>query len=304
MKHLVLALLFVLAGAPGLASAQDGDEGIDVQASADAGEVQTASGVPFTARLSVESPMPVVYGDDVVVSVLISAQAGLDISAVRIRPKGVLQALYQDAVAGKDEGGELLEAGVDCPVGGGSLTAGQSIIINCRLTGKAVGWKQLFDWNALLDARNAQMEVVIDLRDGVDDTSRYYESVSADFVSPKAHVILGGFFGAALWALFLTLPVAAAPIATAEPIRWRALLKSISGALPDLLVRSGSVLSRVLRSALLGGFTALVLIVIAKGTEGLDPPVSVRIQDFWGGMMIGILSTPLAKWLREKYASA
>lgn len=304
MKHLLLALLFVLAGAPWHANAQEDDEGTDAQAPTDTGGVQAASGVPFTARLSVESPMPIVYGDDVVISALISAQAGLDISAVRVRPKGVLQALYQDGGVGKSEGGELPTEGIDCPVGGGSLAAGQSILITCRLTGNAAGWKQLFDWNALLDARNAQMEIVIELRDGVDDTSRYYEYISADFVSPKAHVILGGFFGAALWAFFLTLPVAAAPIATAEPMGWRALLKKMSRSLPGLLVSSGSVIGRVLRSALLGGFTALVLIVIAKGTEGLDPPVSVRIQDFWGGMMIGILSTPLAQWLREKYSSA
>ena len=296
MRNLILVSMLALVSPPGFVYAQDAGETVsDTQASPDDRAIQQASGMPFVARASVDSTMPIVYGDDIVVSLLMTAQAGIDISAVRMRPKGVLRALYEDGSEAKTTGEEVSADGVDCPVGSGNLAEGRSIVITCRLTGKAVGWKRWFDWNALLDARSAQVEIEVELRDGLEDTPKYYQYVSADFVSPKAHVILGGFFGAALWALFLALPLATPSVANAERIGWKSMLKKIARSFPDLLARYGIGAGGVLRRALLGGLTALVLIVVAKGTEGLQPPISVRIQDFWGGMMIGILSTPLGK---------
>lgn len=255
-----------------------------------------ADGKPFAATLSIESSMPISYGDDIVIAVQILPQQGIDLQHVRIHPKGQLRSLYGTPQAdGKTEP----SPGIECPVGTKNRIGGRSFIVTCRLSGN----DKWFDWNAMLEAKQFQIEIEIALQEQGDLSAAYYENITAEFVSPKAHVILGGFFGAVLWALFLRLSTEPAQVVSGPVQGWRDIWGRAQVNLPNWVAKFGSGTSEVLRRALVGGFTALVLIVVAKGTEGFEPPISIRIQDFWGGMMIGIVSTPLAKWLRDKLAA-
>jgi len=255
---------------------------------------------PFTATVTIDSPTPVVVGDDIIVSVRVMANAGIDIHQVNISLKGAMAAIYPGA-NGKNEG-----AG-KCTMGQGNLDAGRAAIINCRLSSPSSGMRKWFRVDSMIDTQNAQVEIEIKLKEGIEEgivtTQNHYEYIGISFVSPKTHVIAGGFFGAILWALFLTLT--AQPVASErKPVAgWRSLRNRAFARLPDRFAALGFGTARVIQRAIIGSITALVLIVLAKSTEGFEPPISIRIQDFWGGMMIGILSTPLAKWLREKLST-
>jgi hypothetical protein len=54
---------------------------------------------------------------------------------------------------------------------------------------------------------------------------------------------------------------------------------------------------RMLLQTVMGGICAVILILLAQSTEGLSPPISIKIQDFWGGVVVGLFSIPLSRWI-------
>ena len=42
---------------------------------------------------------------------------------------------------------------------------------------------------------------------------------------------------------------------------------------------------------------------LAQSTDGMDPPISIRIQDFWGGVVVGLLSIPLSRWIGDQISA-
>jgi hypothetical protein len=277
---------------------------------ADVPPVAAVAARPFTARIAIDSITPINYGDDVVVSIWITPAEGIDMEDVRLHPKGALASIYRAAErAAKDplapvKSGDTMIAGVQCRNDLLNRPAGVPFVVSCRLTRDAPGWQGWFDTDTLIGSGKQQIEAEIVLQKGDDGKVIYYESADIDFVSPKSAVILGGFFGALLWVLFLTI---SQPAPTTAPVpfkSWREVFARANREMPQAVVRVGQGLWRIVRSALLGSAVALVLIVMAQTTEGFDPPISVRIQDFWGGMMVGLLSVPLAKWIREKLGAA
>ncbi len=270
----------------------------------------TAAAKPFSARISIDSTTPIDYGDDVVVSIWITPSQGIDMKDVRLHPKGALASIYQAAeLVPKDplapeKGGKTMVAGVPCRNDFLNRPAGVPFVVSCRLTNDYSDWLGWFDTDTLIGSGKQQIEVEIVLQKGVDGRVTYYESSNIDFASPKSAVIIGGFFGALLWAFFLTIS-RSAPTAVPAPVKsWREVFTRASRESPQAFVGVGRGLWLIMRSSLLGSAVALVLIVMAQTTEGFEPPISVRIQDFWGGMMVGILSVPLAKWIREKLGAA
>jgi hypothetical protein len=255
---------------------------------------------PFTAALTIDSPTPVVVGDDIIVSVRITANVGIEIHQVNISLKGAMAAIYP---GGNDAS---MSAG-ECTMGQGNLDGGRSTIINCRLTSPSSGMRKSLGIDGMIDTQSAQVEIEVKLKEGIEGgvvtTQNHYEYIGISFVSPKTHVIAGGLFGAILWAIFLTLTAQPVALERKTVTGWRSLRNLAFSKLPDRFAALGIGSARIAQRAIIGGITALVLIVLAKSTEGFEPPISIRIQDFWGGMMIGILSTPLAKWLREKLST-
>jgi hypothetical protein len=84
---------------------------------------------------------------------------------------------------------------------------------------------------------------------------------------------------------------------------WKDLTTRGWAQLPQTSVSAWYTFWRVVRSSLLGGVTAMVLIILAKSSEGFEPPISVNVRDFWGGLLIGLLSVRLSKWVKDKLDS-
>ncbi|WP_046656514.1 hypothetical protein [Lysobacter capsici] len=283
-----------------------------------------SDGKPFEMKVSVDTPKPINYGDEIAVSVWILPKTEIDLARVIIRPRGPMAYMYKATPAKTD-------VAVDCPIGASpGKSPNVSFVVVCRLPGRDAQSQQWFGNDAFLETKRVNLEVEIELRTAPGETMSYLGYTSADLASPKSHVVIGGFLGAILWAIFLALSprtklvgstsatpedespmragenndalpaLAAAPVATPT---WSGLWRQFWLNLPGWVSGGLCRMVSLCRHALLGGLTALVLIVVAKGTEGFAPPVSVRIQDFWGGLMVGLLCAPLAKWLRDKISA-
>lgn len=255
-------------------------------------------GKPYTARVQVDTRTPVTYGDDVVISIWIAPTDGFNLKEVRLHPKGSLSALYQTIE--KNTSGQSAP-GTECRTSVQNARAGIPFVATCRLTGMSSGLERVFNWNAvLLTGDRQQFEVEVEIREGVRGAATYYEFGAVDFVSPMLSVILGGLLGAGLWTLFLPISVPLPAMPSKQVDSWRTLWTGALDATPQLILRWIAFGSSFVRSTLLGGATALVLIVLAKTTEGLDTPIALQVQDLWGGLLVGIFSAPMSKWIRKK----
>lgn len=68
--------------------------------------------------------------------------------------------------------------------------------------------------------------------------------------------------------------------------------------------RLGAVALRIVMQSVAGTLCAVVLITLANITDAGSPPIAVSVKDFWGGMVIGLFSVPLAKWVGTKLNNA
>lgn len=253
---------------------------------------------PYTAKIVVDTHSPVTYGDDVVISVWISPLSGFDLKDIRLHPKGALTELYRSTDLDADD---KPIPGRACRISVQNAHAGTPLVATCRLTGAATGLRRAFNWNAvLLSSESQQFEIEVIVREGARDTATYYEFGTIEFVSPMLSVIVGGLLGAALWSLFLPISGPRLPTPDVPVNNWMALGRGIWAALPHTLQRMWLFLMSVLRNTALGGVTALVLIILAKTTQGLETPIALQVQDLWGGLLVGIFSTPLSKLVRNK----
>lgn len=257
----------------------------------------STSGKPYTSRIQLDTRAPVTYGDDAVISVWVSPTEGFDLNEVRLHPKGVLTSLY--AVDETTEDGMV--PGVPCRTSVQRGRIGIPFVATCRMTSIGSGLQRVFNWKAVpLAGGLQQFEVEVVLADGIDDEARYYEFGSLEFASPLFSVVLGGILGAGLWALFLPVSTPLPTIPTAATDGWRVMARRVAKAAPQIALRWTAFAASVIRSAVLGGATALVLIILARTTEGMDTPIALEVNDLWGGLLVGIFSAPLSKWIRKK----
>lgn len=298
----LLTLISIGAGTLAWAQDQSAEDGTaDGTSGTNDDANSVVSGKPFVARISIDSHTPVAYGDDVIISVWITPREDLDLQYVRLHPKGDLAAIYKSTdqlplIDPKDT--PVKVSGANCRVGTQGFPKGEPFVAVCELTNLSSGWRRWLDRRGLISSGRQQVEIEIGLQNGPDETSTYYEFASLDFVSPKLAVVLGGFFGAFVFSLitFCVTPVGDPPRVGG----WKDLWSRGTGHAPQVLVSTGYFFWRFLHSSLLGGVTAMVLIILAKSSQGLEPPISLNIQDFWGGMLVGLLSVHLSRWVMKK----
>jgi hypothetical protein len=263
------------------------------------------AGPPFTARIEVDTPQPVSYGDDVNISVWITPHRGIDLESIRLNPRGNLSALYQttEALAKdfRDADSPEFEHGTSCRTKKLSHRPEIPFVATCDLVSLRNGWRQWFDPNLLLDSGRQRFEIEITLEEELEVHATYYEVGSIEFVSPKAAVVLGGFFGALILSLltFMAKPVGDAPVFNT----WKEFTVRFWSATPQSVASLGYGVWDVARRAILGGVTAMVLIILAKSSEGFEAPLSLHIQDFWGGLLVGLVSVHMANWVLAKINS-
>jgi len=93
-------------------------------------------------------------------------------------------------------------------------------------------------------------------------------------------VFYGGLSGAAMFCLF------------------RALSRIIESQVTLALMLIGAV--RIVARTLQGGLVAIMVILLSKVSTGAQAPITISIADFQGGVIAGLLSQPLVRWLKER----
>src|SRR5690606_34471738 len=186
----------------------------------------------------------------------------LSVLRVSAEPTGSLRSIYLTG----PEGGEL-ERGIQCALSGTNLAANSTVLANCTLTSRDTGWSNWLSMASLFQSRSGRINVEVLVDDAGTPTS-FSEHVNISLVSPKSHVILGGFFGATMWAIFLTLSAPSPNERRQQVENWQALSDRLRTRAPDVIDRAWLGFMHILKRAFVGGFVALVLIAVAKGTEG------------------------------------
>jgi len=116
---------------------------------------------------------------------------------------------------------------------------------------------------------------------------------SIEFKAPLIAPLVGVFFGALLAGLFL---------AYKDPdAQW---LNALLGK-PTNGIGAGAAFNSFIRittqNVVSGIFSGFIIIVILNQTEAQQLPITVSINDAWGGAFLGLMSHKLSNWLYEKF---
>lgn len=289
-----------------------------------AGGTEAAAGAgpvrPYDIKAEIDTPLPVTYGDRILISVWLTPHADSSITDVYMYPKGSINDIYTpdntDPLARAKDASSAREAkrgaapSTKCIFSGDDVKPGVPFLVRCSLAPLPLR-ESLYRMIFMPPARQKVELVIIvpeyptsDDPDAATRNVHYYETVDIDFASSKLTIIFGGFAGALLLSFFMAMSTPVQVPRLEGNVTWRSLILDILKSTPRMTHHLYYLFRRTARQALLGSACALVLIVTAQSTDGFAPPISIRIQDFWGGLVIGLLSVPLAKWLRTKLQKA
>ena len=253
---------------------------------ATAQETQAPNDKGFTVEIKQPATDNLTYGDPIVIVVSIRTTRSLELGDLSLVPLGSLASVYGPPA--KWEGRtcntyrpERIEAGIQ-------------IYSTCQL--KATdGWKFWKPSTWILAPATQRLALEIPVT--IDTKTPHYEEIVLPFKAPLESIAIGGLIGALLLAIFTTIKGQLSKQLESVNIEsWR----DASG----VLLRFGSwvvalapQLWRTILTAIMGAICALILILLAQVTDGINPPVSIRVQDFWGGIVVGLFSIPLSQWL-------
>jgi hypothetical protein len=165
----------------------------------------------------------------------------------------------------------------NCKVNDGepAIPANLSLEQQCHFVMKSGAfWSKTGDWRNLFFA--AEVPLAVELEPPKDlPTARYLPVVRIN--AGQFAIFAGGLAGALLLALFLWIE----RLLTNKNVReaWgRNLL--VMGAL-----------------GLRGGLMAIMALLLSTTTQGAGSPVSLSVNDFSGGVLVGLFSYPLATWI-------
>lgn len=238
---------------------------------------------PYTAVVEIQSTGPTVYLDPVFVSIRITPLRAIDVDQIVVQPLGLLKTIYPH------EGD-----GWPCRVGDNAGLPGRPFVVTCEV-GDPRSLPHLLANPAVFFAPSRQKLVIeVRLRENANEVN-FYEEVFVEFGAPKIGVVYGGFFGALLLAVFTALR---SQIEASRPGPGSLSARVMSGA--GHVVRA---IWRIIAMSIVGGICALVLILLAQVSEGMSPPISIRVQDFWGGVVVGLFSVPLSRWMADRFGS-
>lgn len=117
-------------------------------------------------------------------------------------------------------------------------------------------------------------------------------SLSPNVTTSKAYVIAGGLCGAILLVGFLIASKFLAAVKAGEYLTIYTSFKQLS--LKWFLM--------TVAYALNGAVTALLLVLLSAGLGALEMPLALTLQDFSGGLVVGLFSITLGKFVAEKLA--
>lgn len=228
---------------------------------------QTASASASMATLSIDADKTAVFGQPLQLILVIRNNAARDGSAItpqsiEISPIGRLASAY----------GTLIISGSGA--GLGTIQPGQTLQLRQQLQPtESQRWQRYFH-------TTQAYEVMVNAT-WADNSQAATRQPVAMLTSPAA-VICGGILGALLLTLFTRLY----PLLRAQP-------KDIEETTKDLVWS-------MFASCLMGAILAMLIIAITRATSSITLPVAIKVEDFVGGLMVGMFSHVLAPWLAEK----
>ena len=241
---------------------------------------------PYTAVIDVQSTGPITYLDPLFVSIRVTPLRSIDVEDIFVLPLGALKKLYE---AGLDT--SLPEPARRCRFGANAGAAKRSFVATCEL-GDLVGPRaQLLNPVVALPPSRQKLAIEIQVRQDGGLVS-YYDEAFVDLAPPRIGIVYGGFVGSLLLAVFTALRAFLDRPAGERvgPLAWTRAT----------IVGSARAFWRTVAMSLVGGICALLVILLTQVTEGLEPPISIHVQDFWGGVVVGLFSIPMSAWLADR----
>ena len=128
-----------------------------------------------------------------------------------------------------------------------------------------------------------------------EDTHSQIATTSFAIGAAFASVFYGGVAGALLVGVFIMLSHLAEAIDQRGLQTWRPLRA--------LAITFQSFLYATIWS-FLGGIAATMMILLSRASLGAGSPLEIKVADFSGGLLLGLLSYPLVSWLRGRLVQA
>jgi len=228
---------------------------------------------------------------EVVVSLGSGAKEAVDVKEVNIELSPVAGAWFRGGVGG-DDGTSSVCGDVDF-----SLDPGDSMRVACTL--KPADFRSLLVYSGRREVQLGGNVVVVPAAGQQREYFGFRILLRPLFVSPFIGAWLGAGLLSLIWA-FPPLPtarqVSPVPASLSAGDLARGLIRALVHALSEILLG----LPAAARFFLIGSVSATAFILIAQNMSSLDAPVSIDVRDFWGGVLVGLFSLPLARWLNEK----
>jgi hypothetical protein len=216
------------------------------------------------------------------------ADNSMYIKSVKVAPAGVLKSDYEEQAK--------------CSFKEQGIREGQSIAVPCILYPKngdianrlVPGLGAIFSRTMVLEAEVKYIQ----------HDENYDASIATRIaiVPPLVAVFYGGMVGALMLALFRGL----APFHGALPTHVNSTPLSRRKLLEGLYRKASLVLRFVLVTfawLVLGGVSAIMIIIVTKASTGELSPIKIEINDFIGGVLVGLLSFPVVTWLQKRLTS-
>lgn len=274
MVRLLLCALFALCIFP--VDAQHPLQ-VEVQQSSDQ-PPRALDPVELTVVLSLPSGEAPVGGDPQVVV------SQLAVQSLEVVPEGTIAGEY---------------VRTDCGFQQQGLRVGQSVTIPCILypRDQEIRGKLQPSLGAIF-ARSLILQVQATY---MHNDAKYDVSVAKKIavLPPLVAVFYGGMTGALLLALFRGL----APFHRAMPVRSDEFSFSRDAFFKGMCLNAEVVLRFVLVTfawLILGGVCAIMIIILTKASTAELSPIKIEINDFVGGVLVGILSFPVVTWLQKR----
>lgn len=122
---------------------------------------------------------------------------------------------------------------------------------------------------------------------------------SVKMAMPETSVVYGALAGVLLLVLFTSSYSYLAALPKA-PEDLQTLRRNALGYLARLPIQFVLSLAELAIRAVQGAVVAIILIVLTRTTTDLQTPIVVKVEDFFGGLLVGIFSVPLSAWVATK----
>lgn len=226
-----------------------------------------------------------VFGESVffIVSVRNAGTSPVTLRQVALKPVGLLGNVYSQ---------------FDCKAKFGNrlLAATQTVSVVCELKAGRVPLVVFLN-------REGQYRLVADVMIAALDDPIPSSPLSVKLDMPEIAVVYGALVGSILLVMFSTAYSYLRSLPEV-PSDMSALKSQVTSFLLRFPIRLVLAMVEMTLRTVQGAVVAIILIVMTRTTTDIGAPIAVRVDDFWGGLVVGIFSVPLANWLADKLALA